>query len=149
MVRCIPSLRPEPPLVPSAEIPVVEGDLVVVQEIGRSSAAGISQRCLRHDSVSLYRGQARIKKGREDVPHFSEGPAERLLRLRHSELHLGHMSALMYGEHRRPRHGFRCIWGRNREHVHPSRGPCHRPVCSVVCMQDDRHASLVHVACAS
>ena len=42
MVRSIPSLRPEPPLVPAAEVPVVEGDLVVVQEIGRSSAAGIT-----------------------------------------------------------------------------------------------------------
>ena len=149
MVRCITPLRPQSPLVPPSEVAVVKGDLVVVQEICGTSAAGWREGRLRYDGVTFNRRKTRIYEGCQDVPHFSQSPAERLLGSCHAELHLGHMPALVDRQHGRPRKWFRFISRRYREHVHAPWGPCYGAVGSVICMQHDRHPSLVQISCAS
>ena len=95
MVRGISSLRTEPPLVPSAEISVIESDLVIVQEVGGPASAGICKCGFRNHGITFDVRQAGIKKGSQNIPHLTEEPADRLLCLCHSELHLGHMSSFV------------------------------------------------------
>ena len=149
MVRRISSLGHEAPSVPFAEVPAVEGYLVVVQEIRSPSPAGIREGSFSDDGISFDVRHSRIDQRRHDVPHLSKEPAERLVGPCHTELHLGHMPSFMDGKHGGPWQRFRCIRGREGEEVHPFRCPCDRTVGCIVGMHHYRHPALVQITGAS
>ena len=92
MVRGIIALGHEPPFVPCAEIAVVEGDLVVVQEVCGTSAAGIGQCRFGYDGVSFKVRHAQIQLCSNAVPHLADKPAERLVGTLQADLHLAYVS---------------------------------------------------------
>ena len=69
--------------------------MVVVEEIGVSTASGLGQGGFRHDGIPFQQGLVR-KQGRQDPrPHFSQEVVRPPEGFPVGELHLGKVSGLM------------------------------------------------------
>ena len=124
-VRGVVPLRAEPPLIPVAQVALVEANHVVVQKIGLTSASGACQFRLCNDRVPFQQRVLSVESGRKPVPHLAEEPAERPLRMAQPELHLADVTRLVHRQLCRPRGCLRAIDLRHRVGIHSFRRPCH------------------------
>ena len=139
VVRAGLLVRAVHPLVPVTPVAVVEGEVVVVQEVSVTPAAGGRKGRFRHDSVSFQERRRRIEGAYRTGPHFAHEEVDPSERTPVGQLHLCHMARLVGGELRHPREGEGAVrFGMGIE-VHPFRRPGHGAVgIGIMGMQDNR-----------
>ena len=130
--------RPVDPLVPVPPVAVVEGEMVVVQEVGVASAAGVREGCFRGDGIAFQENRRGIEGAHGAAPHFAHQIVHPLERTPIGQLHLRHVPGFMGGKLRHPGLGIGPVGLRMGVQVHPLRGPGHGAVgIGVPGVQDD------------
>ena len=127
------------PFVPVAPVAIVEGEVVVVQEIGVTPAAGGRKGRFRHDCVPFQERRRCIKGAYRAGPHFSHEEVDPSERTPVSQLHLRYMAGLVGGKLRHPGKREGAVGLGVGIKVHPFRRPGHGAVgVGIIGMQDDR-----------
>ena len=135
------------PLVPVPPVPVVEGEVVVVQEVGVAPAAGGREGGFRDDGVAFQEHGRGIESAHGAGPHLAHQVIDPLEGPPVGQLHLRHVAGLMDRELRHPGLGVRAVGLGMGVQVHPLRGPGHGAVgIRVPGVQDHRRPAPLQAA---
>ena len=135
------------PLVPVAPVPVVEREVIVVQEVGVAPAAGGSEGGFRDDGVAFQEYRRGIEGAHGAAPHFAHQIVHPLERASVRQLHLRHVAGFVGGQLRHPGLGVGAIGLGMGVQVHPFRSPGHRAVgIGIPGVQDDGQLAPVQAA---
>ena len=135
------------PFVPVAPVAVVEGEVVIVQEISGAPPAGGREGRFRDDGVAFQECRRGEEGADSTGPHLAHEVIHPTERLPVGQLHLGDMAGFMDRQLRHPGQRDGTVRFRVRVQVHPFRRPGHGSVgIRVERMQDDRRPAPLQAA---